>query len=1025
MRSTACGEANLTAHTPYISVLENQNGTMSFTLTADTENLPRSSDQDRIARGFERLLEASENSGDTATQRFVTDLLDNKDVRNLLSGVFGNSGFLTQCLAREVQFAPVIFGHGADIAYDKVIADLKSLESGTSAKDVDIALRRAKRRVALVTALADLSGAWPLETVTGRLSRFCEVALSTATSHLLRGLHDRGILQLPDLDNPEHGSGFFILGMGKLGASELNYSSDIDLIVLFDREIAPAANPEEIQQHFIKMTRGLVKSMDERTGEGYVFRTDLRLRPDPGATPVALSTLAAETYYESLGQNWERAAMIKARVVAGDQQAGENFLNTLQPFIWRRHLDFAAIEDIQSIKRQIYAHKGGSTVAVGGHNIKLGRGGIREVEFFAQTQQLIWGGRDPALRIPQTVSAITALVEAERVEPEAAKDMITGYRFLRCLEHRLQMVDDQQTHSLPDTDDGLRAIAEFMGYPDRDSFEEDLLLHLRTIESHYAELFEESGSLGGDGALAFTGGEDHPDTIETLTRMGFGDPEGISAAVRGWHHGRYRAVRSNRAREILTEIMPALLQALSETSNPDTAFRKFDDFLSGLPAGVQLFSLFQANPPLLILMAEIVGGAPRLAEWLGRNPLLLDGVLEQGFFDDLPDAETMQHDLAERLTRARDMQDVLDIARRWANDAKFQVGVQILRNTCDIDRADLAFSDIADTVIRGLLPPIEEEFTALHGRCPGDGFAVLALGKLGGRELSATSDLDMVFLYDTPSDIGDDVVMSDGPKPLSVSHYYQRLGQRLVNAITSLTGEGRLYEVDMRLRPSGNAGPLSVSLESFSTYQRESAWTWEHLALTRARIVSGAKDFSTRIQTAIADALGAQRSPEDLLVSVSEMRDRMAKENGTENAWNVKHVRGGLVDCEFIAQYLQLRHAHEHPDILDTGTVSAYRNLAAAGLLPQTTADQLIEATRLWRRLQGLLRLTMDGPADPKNFPPPLKQLLAVAGQKDNFETLESGIKNVAGLAHGHFQDIIETPAAEICAARETAPKED
>lgn len=1025
MRSTASDEASLTAHTPYISVLKNQNGTMSFTLTPDTPNLPRSSDADRIARGFERLSEAAENSGDTATQRFVADLLENAQIKNLLSGIFGNSGFLTQCMAREVQFAPVMFGHGADAAYDSIIADLRTLDPSTNGKDVDIELRRAKRRIALVTALADLSGAWPLEMVTERLSRFCEVALSAASSHLLRGLNDRGVLELPDRDNPEHGSGYFILGMGKLGANELNYSSDIDLIVLFDHEVAPAHDPEEIQQHFIRMTRGLVKSMDERTGEGYVFRTDLRLRPDPGATPVALSTLAAETYYESLGQNWERAAMIKARVVAGDKNAGNNFLNTLQPFIWRRHLDFAAIEDIQSIKRQIHAHKGGSTVAVGGHNIKLGRGGIREVEFFAQTQQLIWGGRDPALRIPQTVSAIEALVEAERVKPDVARDMIAGYRFLRCLEHRLQMVDDQQTHSLPDTDEGLQAIAEFMGYPDRDGFEDDLLGHLRTIESHYAELFEESGSLGGDGALAFTGGEDHPDTIETLTKMGFGDPEGISAAIRGWHHGRYRAARSNRAREILTEIMPTLLEALSKTSNPDTAFRKFDDFLSGLPAGIQLFSLFQANPPLLTLMAEIVGGAPRLAEWLGRNPLLLDGVLEQGFFDDLPDADAMKRDFAERLRHARDMQDVLDIARRWANDAKFQVGVQILRDTCDIDRADLAFSDIADTVIRGLLPPIEEEFTAQHGHCPGEGFAVLALGKLGGRELSATSDLDMVFLYDTPSDSSDDLIMSDGAKPLSISHYYQRLGQRLVNALTSLTGEGRLYEVDMRLRPSGNAGPLSVSLESFEAYQRDSAWTWEHLALTRARIVSGAENFSTRIQAAIASALATQRSPDDLLLSVSEMRERMVKENRTENPWNVKHFRGGLVDCEFIAQYLQLRYAHTHPDILVTGTVSAYRKLAAASLLPQMTVDQLIEATRLWRRLQGLLRLTLDGPADPKYFPLPLKQLLAEAGQKDNFETLESDIRKIAGLAYGQFQDIIETPAVEIRAARRTEPKED
>ena len=998
---------------------------MSFTLLPDTPNLPISSDAERIARGFERISVSAAGSDDPATQRFVASLQTNTPLHGLLSGVFGNSSFLTQCLAREIQFAPIIFEQGPDKAYDSVIQDLRSLAPDASSKDIDIALRRAKRRVALLIALADLSGTWPLERVTQRLSQFCEVALSTASSHLLRGLHNRGILNLPNPEAPEEGSGFIVLGMGKLGAHELNYSSDIDLIVLFDRDLVPAADPYEIQQHFIRMTKSLAKSMDERTGEGYVFRTDLRLRPDPGATPVALSTIAAETYYESLGQNWERAAMIKARLVAGDKQAGAQFLRSLQPFIWRRHLDFAAIDDIQSIKRQIYAHKGGSTVAVGGHNIKLGRGGIREVEFFAQTQQLIWGGRDPGVRIPQTVLAIEALVEAERVKPQVAQEMIAGYRFLRTLEHRLQMVDDQQTHSLPETDEGLHAIAEFMGYRDREGFETDLLKHLRTIESHYAELFEESASLGGTGALAFTGGEDHPDTIKTLREMGFSDPEGISATVRGWHHGRHRAVRSTRARQILTEILPAILEALSRTSNPDTAFRRFDDFLSGLPAGVQLFSLFQANPPLLTLMAEIVGGAPRLAEWLGRNPLLLDGVLEPDFFDELPNAETMAEDFAGRMGRARDMQDVLDIARRWANDAKFQVGVQILRDTCDIDRADLAFSDIADTVIRGLLPAIQEEFTAQHGQCPGDGFAVLGLGKLGGRELSATSDLDMVFLYDTPSDVADTSVMSDGPKPLSISHYYQRLGQRLVNAITSLTGEGRLYEVDMRLRPSGNAGPLSVSLESFAAYQRESAWTWEHLALTRARVVSATDVFGTRIEAAIHEALTAERSAEDLLVSVSDMRMRMAKENGTDNPWNVKHVRGGLVDCEFIAQYLQLRHAHEQPHILDTGTVSAYRNLAAAGIIPQETADQLIEATRLWRRLQGLLRLTLDGPADPASFPPPLKRRLAEAGQKDGFDSLELEIQRIAALTYSHFSDMIDTPAAQIRAKRETEASED
>tara|TARA_R110002110_G_scaffold2756_1_gene13306 strand:- start:50941 stop:53946 length:3006 start_codon:yes stop_codon:yes gene_type:complete len=991
---------------------------MSFAFSPDPDQLPRPADPERMARGLERFRDAADASDDPAVSAVVKELAADQAMQALLAGVFGNSGFLGQCLIRDIAFVPAIFNGGFDHAFESVMHDLANFDTAASFTDTGIMLRRAKRRVALLTALADLSGSWPLATVTERLSVFCGAALSTAIRHLLTAEHGRGRLQLPDPGSPETGSGYIVLGMGKLGAFELNYSSDIDLIVLYDQDVVPAADTDDLQQNLVRMTRELVKLMDERTGEGYVFRTDLRLRPDPGATPVALSTFAAETYYESQGQNWERAAMIKARPVAGDIAAGDRFLETLQPFVWRRHLDFAAIEDIQSIKRQIHAHKGGSTVAIAGHNVKLGRGGIREVEFFTQTQQLIWGGRNPDLRSPFTVRSIEALVTAERVTPAVAQDMIDAYRYLRRLEHRLQMVDDQQTHSLPDTVEGLEGVAAFMGYADREGFETELMHTLRTVEHHYAELFEESDSLGGGGTLVFTGGEDHPDTLATLREMGFSDPESISSAIRAWHAGRHRATRSTRSRQILTELMPAILGALSKTSNPDAAFRRFDGLIIGLPAGVQLFSLFQANPSLLTLVAEITGGAPRMAEWLGRNPLLLDGVLATDFFATLPDAAALAAELSERMTQANDMQDVHDIARRWVNDAKFQVGVQILRNKIDIDQADRAFSDIADTAIGGLLPPIIDEFENQHGQCPGSGFAVLALGKLGGRELSATSDLDLVFLYDSPVMNGDEPVSSDGPKPLSISHYYQRLGQRVVNAMTALTGEGRLYEVDMRLRPSGNAGPLSVSLESFAAYQRESAWTWEHLALTRARVICADPDFATRIKAELRAALTAERPADELLIAVAEMRERMAKENGTDNAWSVKHVRGGLVDCEFIAQYLQLRHAHEKPEILDTGTSAAFVKLRDAGYLEPDIAENLIDATCLWRRLQGLLRLTLEGRHDPEQFPVPLRQQLADAAGVENYETLDRLVRETAEQTYIHFNTIIAGPAQTIAAAR-------
>ena len=388
---------------------------MSFAFSPDPDQLPRPADPERMERGLERFHDAADASDDPAVSAVVKELAEDQTMQALLAGVFGNSSFLGQCLVRDIAFVPAIFNGGFDHAFESVMHDLAIFDPAASFTDTGMTLRRAKRRIALLTALADLSSNWPLATVTERLSQFCGAALSNAIRHLLTTEHARGRLQLPDMESPETGSGYIVLGMGKLGAFELNYSSDIDLIVLYDQDVVPAADPDELQQNLVRLTRDLVKLMDERTGEGYVFRTDLRLRPDPGATPVAMSTFAAETYYESQGQNWERAAMIKARPVAGDIEAGYRFLETLQPFVWRRHLDFAAIEDIQSIKRQIHAHKGGSTVAIAGHNVKLGRGGIREVEFFTQTQQLIWGGRDPDLRSPFTVQSIEALVTAERV----------------------------------------------------------------------------------------------------------------------------------------------------------------------------------------------------------------------------------------------------------------------------------------------------------------------------------------------------------------------------------------------------------------------------------------------------------------------------------------------------------------------------------------------------------------------------------------------------------------------------------
>ena len=984
---------------------------MLLSRSIDPTRLPIVTDSQRVALGRERWRDAVNDQESADLSHFQTVLEEDERARALFDGIFSNSEFLTNTCIQDPVFTQNLFTHGLDPAFRECLSLASHQPSGTDTEDLGSRLRRAKRRAALTIGIADLTGAWHLAELTGRLSQFADACLDAAIRHLLGLAAARGLIGTADADE----AGLFVLGMGKLGSGELNYSSDIDIIVLFDPERARSSRPERLPQTFVRITRDLVRLLEERSAQGYVFRTDLRLRPDPGSTPPAISVLAAETYYESMGQNWERAAMIKARPVAGDRIAGQRFLDGLQPFLWRRHLDFAAIDDIRSIKRQIHAHKGGSTVAVEGHNIKLGRGGIREIELFAQTQQLIWGGREPDLRQRRTVDALRALASTGRVRHAVMERMAAAYGFLRRLEHRLQMVADQQTHSLPKSPEGVDKIAAFLGYRDPGAFREELLDHLRAVESHYAALFEESSNLTTTGSLVFTGGEHDPETLQTLGDLGFRDPTAISSTVRGWHHGRYRATRSGRARELLTELMPALLQAFGETANPDQAFHRFDGFLSRLPAGVQLFSLFCSNPSLLGLVAEIVGTAPRLADWLSRNPVLLDGVLDADFYGALPTREEMTEDLGEMLRAARDMQDTLDLTRRWANDARFRIGSQMLLGLTEPAPAAAALSDIAEAVIAGLIPPLATEFEAKHGRCHGAAFAVVALGKLGGREMTAGSDLDLVFVYDLPAD---DNPRSDGDRPLSVPQYYQRFGQRLINALTALTGEGRLYEVDMRLRPSGNAGPLAISLEGFSSYHSEKAWTWEHLALTRARVVASDPAFGTRVRAALRSVLCDARSADALVIDVDDMHERTFSENRSTNPWQIKHFPGGLVDCEFIAQFLQLREAHDHPEILDTSTVGALERARAIGFLPSHMAETLIAAATLWQCVQGLLRLTVEGEVDEDTMPLALQRKLAASAYAPSFAALAADIRERALAVKEIYSVVIGQPAA---AAREAA----
>ncbi|HEX4077768.1 MAG TPA: bifunctional [glutamine synthetase] adenylyltransferase/[glutamine synthetase]-adenylyl-L-tyrosine phosphorylase [Rhizomicrobium sp.] len=952
--------------------------------------LPRVSDAARVERTFEALGDAAAGIPRGAREAFA--------------GAFGNSPYLCRLALRERNYLHAISEQGPAEVFDGAVCDAERVHEAADTPEAMAILRSAKRRAALAIALADIAGLWDVDAVTRALTRFADASVGGALRFLLREAGRAAGMAEDDPAALEASTGLVILAMGKAGAFELNYSSDLDLVAFYDAERFSFRKKSDARGAAVDLIRGLVKLLGETTADGYVFRVDLRLRPDAGATQIAISTAAAERYYEEMGQNWERAAFIKARPCAGDRAAADTFLKSLEPFIWRRSLDYAAIADIHSIKRQIHAHGGHGPIAAAGHNIKLGRGGIREIEFFVQTQQLILGGRNPFLRPRRTLDALEALHARGLVSDSAAAELAACYRYLRRLEHRLQMVEDEQTHTLPRSESGLAHTACFMGCPDTRSFSEELVAKLRLVQRHYESLFEQAPALGtARGSLVFTGVEDDPETLDTLAQMGFRDAGHVAQAIRGWHHGRIRATRSPRARELLTQLMPALLEALAATADPDTAFAQFDRFVSRVPAGIQLFSLFLANPQLLQLVAAITGSAPRLAGDLARSPALLDAVLDRGFLNELPPREALVQLIDGQLAGATDYESALDAVRRFAKEQMFRVGAQLICGSVTTRDGGMAFTNIAECVIAALLQRVEREMAGSAGRVEGGSFCVVAMGRLGGCEMTSASDLDLIFIYDAP----EQTERSNGARPLPLMTYYARLAQRLIAALTVLTAEGGLYDVDMRLRPTGNKGPAAVSLASFSRYHARDAWTWERLALTRARVVAGPAALQEKIERVMRESLTRETEPTRLAREVREMRGRLAAEFPERGQWDLKFARGGLVDIEFVAQFLQLRSGRDSAEVLHPNTVAAFERLSARDFLSEQDANALIVAARFQLALLQILRISFDGAFDPEQATAGMKALLMRAAGADEFHALESRLAAAQAEARGVFDRLL------------------
>ncbi|WP_299653433.1 glutamine-synthetase adenylyltransferase [uncultured Tateyamaria sp.] len=909
----------------------------------------------RVADHIVRLPRPFDPERGEAAAQTVSDLAG--EVRALVVGAAGCSPYLAGLIEKEAEWLP-----GALEDMEVALADVLALpKAGMS--DVRPALRQAKRRVALLAGLADLAGAWALEDVTHALTQLadmaCEVALSTAVDEQVR----RG--RLPNKD-----VGLFVLAMGKMGAFELNYSSDIDLICLFDETRFDPGDYVTIRKGCVRAVQDMSRILSDLTEDGYVFRTDLRLRPDPSVTPVVLSVGAAERYYESLGRTWERAAYIKARPCAGDIAAGEAFLKEMRPFVWRRHLDFAAVQDAHDMRLAIRAHKGtGGPITLPGHDMKLGRGGIREIEFFTQTRQLIAGGRDTDLRVRDTVSGLNMLASKGWVPAATAETLTDHYRFARTVEHRVQMYRDAQTHKLPGSDEGFERLAAMMD-TDRPSLEADLKERLSEVHAETEGFFA-------------------PDAKAAEPRAALDD-----AMQARWRS--YPALRSERGAALFDRIEPMLVSRLSLATKPQEALSAFDGFLAGLPAGVQLFSLFEANPQLVDLLVDIVGTSPALAHYLSRNASVLDAVIGGSFFDEWPGCSALTKLAKARLDTEPDYEAKLDAIRSWAKEWHFRIGVHHLRQLTTATEAGRQYSDLARAGVAALWPAVQEHFAKRHGPPPGRGGVILGMGSLGAGHLTPQSDLDLIVIYD-PSDAD----CSDGARPLTVGAYYARLTQAMITAVTAQTAQGRLYEADMRLRPSGNQGPVATGWSSFQRYQKEDAWLWEHLALVRATVVAGPDALARDVEEFRQAIIQQPRNAGAVLRELADMRTRIAAAKQPASIWDPKIGAGRLQDIELLAQAGAVLTGE-----IRAGVRHGLDACVAAGILNDVDAQHLADTHALLWAVQIASRLLSTSAVD-----------LDTLGSGGQDVLLRAVGRNTRAEAEAHLAETIDRAARLIDAA--------
>ena len=946
------------------------------------EAWPSTGHEALVKNGLLRWSEAAALLPRGADRNFASAFPYSGSGRAMLACIFGASPFLGGCAIREPGYVRKIWERGPDRCVKEELRSLRSLPPDCAEDVVARTMRVARRRILFATALADISGVWNLQSVTGALTDLADSSCSLALRVLLTKLAGRGAFAPPHPSDPERESGLFVLGLGKLGGRELNFSSDIDLILLYDPDVVPFKRRYEAPQHFMRLGRWFVALLSEPTAAGRAFRVDLRLRPDPASTPLVLSTKSATRYYGTRGQTWERAAMIKVRCVAGDRVAAERYLEQLRRFVWRKHLDFATVQDLHEIKNRIDEQHRGGDPGSPGHNIKLGHGGIREIEFFTQAHQLACGGADPSLRVIPTCEALQALADGRHISGSVTEALAESYRYLRGVEHRIQMIADKQTHSLPKDPEEFETLAHFLGYACGEAFTEDLLRHLRQVVTQYESFFKLPREITRAAESSALERQDRRDNLNRLTRMGFSDPHEAFRIVEKWRDGSIMAGSDKRSRALLRSLTPSLLIATCGTQAPDLALRRLDRMIAGLSEPLSALALLQANLHVMEGVAEILVASPVIGTMLTARPSLLEVLLDPQTDSWGLHRGTLDADLDAWMGVRADGDDAWERLYEWMDIARFRVGIRILFRSLDALEAPAYFSDIADCATAESLRLAEAGICASHGRIPGAKAALVATGKLGRQEMGVITALDVALYYEAP-----DGARSDSGERIEASEYFTKLACRMT---AGLSGQGR--------RTHAYPRSPSSALHTFDALDRKlRELPTGRIDLGRPRLLAFTGTDSDRIHAVLRAARPQPGDPEQIRRAFSALRGRIGIAAESVEEWDLEYTRGGLAEIGVVAHYLTLVAMQRGIEIAPGSTGETLTCLRKACAVSVPDAEQLHDAWRILTRVHLLRQLF--GTVLDQEVPHRFQPLFADAAEVEEFELVEARIGSLTSAA--------------------------